>query len=38
METVGEFTPQAAFVTYALAFTNCYIHVLDFYVRPSLCA
>lgn len=38
MEKVGEFTPQAAFVTYALAFTNCYIHVLDFYVRPSLCA
>lgn len=25
-------------LTYALAFTNCYIHVLDFYVRPSLCA
>ena len=38
MEAVGEFTPQAAFVTYGLAFTNRYIHVLDFYVRPSLCA
>lgn len=37
MEVIGEFTPQAAFVTYALASTNCYIHVLDFYVRRSLC-
>lgn len=38
MEAIAEFTPQAAFVTYALTFTNGYIHVLGVYVSPSLCA
>ena len=34
---IEKVTPWAAFVTYTLPFTHCYINVLGSYPRPSLC-